>query len=188
LLGWAGVCRRRGLALSAEWWPLPAEGVGLATGFGSGRLSAAAERTDETTHPSCVKLRDESLERRQSGGGMGQGFCTGEGIGEGTGTASTWLRESEGEGTMVGSACSKKICLSLFDRYSSRRTSGMRRVVQRRDWRMLWGMHLLKYFLYSANTRSCKISNHMAARRFDHLCRAIEDRVEAEVRSTRPRA
>jgi len=45
-------------------------------------------------------------------------------------------------------------------------------------------MHLSKYFPYSASMRSCKISNRMAARRFDHLCKAMEDRVEAVVRST----
>jgi len=158
-------------------------------GFGSGRLSAATERMDETTRPSLVKLRDESPEHRRSGGGTGRGLCAREGIGDGAGAALTWLRESEGEGMMVGSACLKKICPSALDRYSSLRTSGTRRrVVQRRDWRMLWGTHLSKYFPYSANTRSCKISNRMAARRLDHLCKAIEDRVEVEVRSTQPRA
>jgi len=153
--------------------------------FGSGRLSAAAERIDETTCLSLVKSRDESPERRRSGGGTGWRLCAGEGIGDGAGTASTWLRESEGEGTMVGSACSKTIRPSWFDRYSSLRTLGMRRrVVRRRDWRMSWGIHLSKYFPYSANMRSCKISNRIAARRFDHLCKVMEDRVEAEVRST----
>ena len=76
-----------------------------------------------------------------------------------------------------------------FDRYSSRRTSGRRRrVFQRRDWKMSIGMHLSKYFLYSASTRSCKISNRMVARQFDHLCRAMEKRVEVVVRSTLARA
>jgi len=159
------------------------------TGAGSGWLSAAAERTDETTRPSLVKLRDESPERRQSGGGTGRGLCTGEGIGDGAGTASIWLRESEGEGTMVGSACSKWIRPSVSDRYSSLRTSGMRRrVVRRRDWKMSWGTHRSKNLPYSANTRSCKILNRIAARWFDHLCRAMEDKVEVDVRSTRPRA
>jgi len=46
------------------------------------------------------------------------------------------------------------------------------------------GTHFSMYFPYSTNTRSCKISNRMVARRFDHLCKAIEDRVEAVVRST----
>jgi len=116
---------------------------------------------------------------------MGRGLCAGVGIRDGAGTVSTWLRESEGEGTMVGSASSKKTHPSLFDKYSSLRTSGRRRrVVRRRNWRMSWGMHLSKYFPYSANMRSCKISNRMVARQFDHLCRAREDRVEAVVRST----
>jgi len=159
------------------------------TGTWSGRPSAAAERTDETTRPSLEKSRDESPERRRSGGGTGRGLCAGEGIGDGVGSASGWLTESGGEGTMVGSASSKKIRPSASDRYSCLRTSGMRRrVVRSSDWRMSWGMHRSKNFPYSANTRSCKISNRIAARRFDHLCKAIEDRVEAEMRSTRPLA
>jgi len=63
-----------------------------------------------------------------------------------------------------------------------------RRVVRRRDWRTSAGTHFSMYFPYSTNTRSCRISNRMAARRFDHLCTAMEDRVEAVVRSTLARA
>jgi len=168
---------------------LPAEGVGLVMVFGLGGASVATERTDETTRPSCAKSRDESLERQRSGGGTGRGLCAGVGTAGTVGTESTWLRESEEEGTMVGSASLKVTLPSSFDRYSSQRTLGRRRrVVRRRDWRMSQGMHLSKYFLYSASTRSCKISNHMAARQFDHLCRATEDRVEVVVRSTLARA
>jgi len=172
--GWAGVCHRRDLARSMERWLLPVKGVGLVMGFGLGRLSAVAERTDETTRLSFVKSRDESLERRRNGGDTGRGLCGGVGTGDGTGMVSAWLMELEGDGTMVGSAGSKVIRPSSFDRSSSRRMS--------------WGMHLSKYFPYSANTRSCKISNRMVARWLDHLCKAIEDRVKVEMRSTRARA
>jgi len=120
---------------------------------------------------------------------MGRGLCAGVGTVGMVGTESTWLMESEGEGTMVGSASSKEILPSSFDGYSSWRTSGRRRrVVRRRDWRSLAGMHFSMYFPYSTNTRSCKISNRMAARWFDHLCKAIEDRVEVVVRLTLARA
>jgi len=99
---------------------LPAEGVGLVGRSGSWRPLAAVERTDETTRPSLANLRGGSPERRRSGGGMGRGLCAGEGIAGAVGTESGWLVESEGEGTMVGSACSKVILPSSFDRYSSR--------------------------------------------------------------------
>jgi len=49
---------------------------------------------------------------------------------------------------------------------------------------MSMGMHLSKNFPYSASMRSCKILNRMAARQFDHLCMATEERVEEVVRST----
>jgi len=85
---------------------------------------------------------------------------------------------------MVGSMRVKVV--SSFDKYSSLRTSRRRRrVVQRRDWKMSTGTHCSKNFPNSTNTRSCKISNHMAARQFNHLCRATEERVEEVVRSTR---
>ena len=55
---------------------LPAEEVGLVTGFNVGGVSVATERTDKTTHLSLAKLRADITGCRRIGGGMGRGLCT----------------------------------------------------------------------------------------------------------------
>jgi len=42
-------------------------------------LADGTERMAETTHPSCAKSRVIGVERLRTGGGTGQGFCSGVG-------------------------------------------------------------------------------------------------------------
>jgi len=67
-----GICHRRGCALSGERMLLPAEGVGLVTGFDAGGVAVVAERTDETTRLSLTKSTVDIPGRRRIGGGMGR--------------------------------------------------------------------------------------------------------------------